>query len=132
MTERSDFQHLTKFGKKYFAQSLVVQAAPCRDQGQERGSKLGITASRKVGNAVMRNRAKRRLRAASDAVMSGQVRLDWDYVLVARTETISRPWLDLVADLRLALGKLRALPEGSHHDQQQNLQNGRQNGFMAD
>ena len=124
MKTRAEFQILTASPNKYFTPGLVIQAAPCRhkstpsmpvlspanDTAQEikiKG-KLGFTASRKVGNAVMRNRAKRRMRAASDIVMSGRVRQDWDFVLVARQATATRPWADLLADLEMGLRKLRA------------------------
>ena len=135
MKKRGDFQRLTASPSKYFTPSLVIQAAACRpnaiateanlalspnqvvpdtDQAKIRDTKiqgqLGFTASRKVGNAVMRNRAKRRMRAASDLVMSGRVREDWDFVLVARQATATRSWSELLADLELGLRKLRAFP----------------------
>lgn len=45
---------------------------------------MGFTASRKVGNAVLRNRAKRRLRALAREVIEAQGIAGWDYVLVGR------------------------------------------------
>jgi ribonuclease P protein component len=46
--------------------------------------RIGFTASRKLGNAVMRNRAKRRLRALAREVIPAQGIAGWDYVLVGR------------------------------------------------
>ena len=66
--------------------------------------RLGFTASKKIGNAVLRNRAKRRLRALAREALLPQARPGWDYVLVARpTETVSRAYADLMADLAEAL-----------------------------
>jgi ribonuclease P protein component len=64
---------------------------------------VGFTASRKVGGAVMRNRAKRRLRAAAAATLPLLAREGHDYVLVARTATLSRPFAELTRDLEKAL-----------------------------
>lgn len=67
-------------------------------------TRVGFTASKKIGNAVLRNRAKRRLRALAREVLVPEARPGWDYVLVARPEaTIARPYADLCADLRQAL-----------------------------
>jgi ribonuclease P protein component len=65
--------------------------------------RVGFTASRKVGNAVARNRAKRRLRAAAAALLPLHGRVGHDYVLVARTATLTRKFGDLLADLAGAL-----------------------------
>ena len=66
--------------------------------------RVGFTASKKVGNAVTRNRAKRRLRAAAREVIAVEGRPGWDYVLVGRPDaTAAAPWADLLADLRRAL-----------------------------
>ena len=65
--------------------------------------RVGFTASKKIGNAVVRNRAKRRLRAAAAAVLPLSGRAGSDYVLVARRDTVTRPFDSLVADLAEAL-----------------------------
>ena len=66
--------------------------------------RVGFTASKKIGNAVARNRAKRRLRAAAREVLAQAARPGWDYVLVARPEaTIARPFADLLRDIAEAL-----------------------------
>ncbi len=68
------------------------------------GVRVGFTASKKIGNAVLRNRAKRRLRSLAREVLAGLARPGWDYVLVARPEaTVSRPYADLRADLEQAV-----------------------------
>lgn len=76
--------------------------------------RVGFTASRKVGNAVARNRAKRRLRAAAAAVLPLHGRSGHDYVLVARTATLTRAFADLLDDLSGALGAAHARLDRSH------------------
>jgi ribonuclease P protein component len=62
-----------------------------------------VTASRKVGGAVLRNRAKRRLRAAAAATLPLSGRAGHDYVLIARIATLSRPFAELIGDLSNAV-----------------------------
>lgn len=70
-------------------------------------TRVGYTASKKVGNAVLRNRAKRRLRAVVRDVLATRDGGGSDYVLIARADkTIARPYADLCGDLEYALRKL--------------------------
>jgi ribonuclease P protein component len=69
--------------------------------------RVGYTASKKIGNAVVRNRAKRRLREVVRAVLPGAGQPGWDYVLVARPgATVSRDYALLLDDLRGALARV--------------------------
>jgi len=65
--------------------------------------RVGFTASKKIGNAVARNRAKRRLRAAAYQLLPLLGRGSHDYVLVARATTGDRPFQDLLSDIAKAL-----------------------------
>ena len=65
--------------------------------------RVGFTASKKVGNAVIRNRAKRRLRAAASQLLPLLGRDGHDYVLVARGTTVVRPFPALLSDITTAL-----------------------------
>jgi ribonuclease P protein component len=85
---------------------VLVQA---RDRKDERPSiRIGYTATRRIGGAVERNRAKRRLREAARLVAPGLARPGCDYVLIARGGAGSRPWPRLLDDVKTALIRLAA------------------------
>ena len=69
---------------------------------------MGLTVSKKVGNAVVRNRVKRRLRALARAVLPEAGIAGADHVLIGRAGGIERPFAELVADLKRALAKVAA------------------------
>ena len=101
---RSDFLRAAS-ARRQGAQGFLLQARR-RDDGSD-AVRVGFTCSKKIGNAVMRNRAKRRLRALSREVLATRARPGWDYVLVARPDaTISRGWPELCADLMQALARI--------------------------
>ncbi len=101
---RSDFLRLTASTLRRATPGFVLQTAP-RDTDTS-AMRIGFTASRKVGNAVARNRAKRRLRALADKVMAEAADPARDYVFIGRTETLTRDFALMEQDLRAALRKL--------------------------
>ena len=89
------------------APGLILQTLPRGDSDPTPAAlRVGFTASRKVGIAVTRNRARRRLKAAAAAVMPEHAAAGFDYVLIARGTTASRPYAELVGDLETALRRL--------------------------
>lgn len=93
--------------RKWVTPGLILQAAGSEAaQTAESGFRVGLTASRKVGTAVERNRARRRLRAAVTTVMPGRARPGHDYVVIARRATLKRPFDALVDDLATALDRV--------------------------
>ncbi len=68
--------------------------------------RVGFTATKKIGDAVTRNRAKRRLKEVARAVLPLYARQGCDYVLIARDATPTRPFAALIEDLKLALLKV--------------------------
>ena len=84
--------------------SLTLQA---RARGDAAPPRTGYTCSRKLGGAVQRNRAKRRLREAARLALAPEARPGWDYVLIGRPgATAARDFQALLSDLRAALAKV--------------------------
>ena len=112
--DRSDFQRLTGSRQKFAVPGLVLQvlpnATPALAGAHAEGRRVGFTASKKVGNAVQRNRAKR-LRAAARDVMASHSAVGHDYVLVARNDTASCSYSSLLANLEAALKRLKVWRE---------------------
>ena len=105
LTKRGDFLAAAK-ALRASTPSFTLQA---RERGDVGGPRFGFTCSKKVGNAVRRNRAKRRLREVARLVIEPEARAGCDYVLIGRPEaTAARPWDDLRADARRALAKVHA------------------------
>ncbi len=82
--------------------SMTLEACPSPEATPHQ-VRVGYTATRKLGGAVVRNRAKRRLRAAAAAVLPLYGREGNDYVLVARQGTLTKPFSGLLDDLTTAL-----------------------------
>lgn len=104
--------------RRAFVLQMAEQPAPRPDAAPIPPVRLGFTASRKIDNAVARNRAKRRLREAARAVMPDRVARGFDYVLVARAAVLTCPYADLLTDLASALAELakaqRRQPPANH------------------
>ncbi len=88
---------------------FVLQVAPLPADLVFPAIRVGFTVSRKVGNAVVRNRVRRRLREVARLVIPQVARADQDYVLVGRQGAIGRDFLALQAELQEALRRLKSL-----------------------
>ena len=107
LKKRSDFLRVRAAARRWAAPGLVLQAAPAVNTEEEQ-VRVGYTASRRIGNAVARNRAKRRLRAAVAHVIPASAQCGWDYVVIARAATLTRPFDALTGDLAAALARVGA------------------------
>src|SRR5262245_37715288 len=117
LKRRPDFLRVADGRRKWVAPGLILQALRQDDPKPSTGgiapARVGFTASAKVGKAVVRNRARRRLRAAAAAVLPLQAEPAHDYVLIARAGTLQRRFADLVADLEAGLKRLGLYREGA-------------------
>jgi len=108
LSRRADFLR-TAQARRQGTQGFLLQARP-RQPGEIEASdaiRVGFTCSKKLGNAVARNRAKRRLREIARMVLPAAGQRGWDYVLVGRPEaTALRDFAAMRADLVRALGQI--------------------------
>ena len=109
LRKRAEFVAIAKSGARGIAHSVTIQT---RKGGPEQTAiRLGFTATKKFGNAVARNRAKRRLRHAIRAVLAEKSIAPHDLVLIAREALPARDYQTLLQDLRYCLRKA-----GAYHD----------------
>ncbi|OYZ37059.1 MAG: ribonuclease P protein component [Alphaproteobacteria bacterium 16-39-46] len=101
LKRRFDFLNVAKEGRKAVMPSLIVQAI--LKKGDEAEVRVGFTATRKIGSAVVRNRARRRLRSTVDLIAKERSLKSGDYVLIARQITATAPFEVLMKDFRKAL-----------------------------
>ncbi len=108
LRKRAEFQAAAR-ARRQATETMVVQARRRPPDHAATGIRVGFTCSKKVGNAVARNRAKRRLREVARAVLPELGHDGWDYVLIGRRDTtVAAPFDTLLGDLRYALSKLHA------------------------
>lgn len=107
LKQRKDFLRLAH-AKRVHSTSFVLQA---RDRGDAQALRVGFTCSKKVGNAVARNRAKRRLREIARLILPQFGQIGHDYVLIGRANvTASTKFTALQDELSASLRKLQAKP----------------------
>ncbi|HVY97916.1 MAG TPA: ribonuclease P protein component [Dongiaceae bacterium] len=108
LKRRADFLRVAGARRKWAAPGLILQVSPQSEPDPRFPVRVGFTASRKVGNAVMRNRARRRLRAVAAELVGRHAKPGHDLVLIARTATCERPFEDLKRDLIQGLKRTKA------------------------
>ncbi len=128
LKRRAEFLQVAAANRKWVAPGLILQvrrqpepqtaeteaaAAPAVAEAiraepvRPKSIRVGFTASRKVGNAVRRNRARRRLRAVAEQVLPAHADAGHDFVLIARAATVDRAFPSLIGDLVAGLKRLK-------------------------
>lgn len=109
LKKRSDFVLLNQKGRKWVSQGLVIQALAHdeNDSSPAHKSRIGFTVTKRTDkSAVTRNRIKRRMRAAAAEVMGKHAKPGYDYNLIGRPATETRPYAQLVKDIKWCLRKM--------------------------
>jgi ribonuclease P protein component len=114
LKRRSDFLRIAASRCKLVTPGLILQAMIRK--GDSSGAsmeknmliRIGYTASKKVGGAVERNRARRRLRAVVAKIIPDHAKPGYDFILIARKGTLTRPFSELLEDLVKSLKRLDA------------------------
>jgi ribonuclease P protein component len=118
LKRRSEFLRI-RGGRRWSSPAFVIEmkareagkdaesaAASDTGAGSASPARFGFTATKKLGNAVVRNRIRRRLKEAVRIVAPGRAKDGCDYVVVARDAAASQPFADMERDLIAALGRL--------------------------
>lgn len=105
LKKRAEFLAVAATGRRWVSPAFVLQVGPRaadRSSAAQDYVGLGFTATKRLGNAVARNRAKRRLREASRLLLPDAAAAAHDYVLIARNEILTCTFQTLVRDLETA------------------------------
>lgn len=108
LRSRRDFLRV-RGGARWASDNFVLEAKP-RPDGETgiRGPRFGFTVTKKIGNAVVRNRIRRRLKEAVRDIAATKALPAFDYIIVARGPALSAVFCALVTDLSQALDKVHA------------------------
>lgn len=106
LTKRREFVRLAKEGRKAVASGLILQVAKTPADAQKDDiARIGFTVSGKVGNAVVRNRVRRRLKALAAELFPLCAIPGFDYVIIGRHAALKRPFSGIAKDLKYTLHK---------------------------
>ena len=111
MVRRSQYLRVAR-ARKYVASKGLILQFEIRDPNEGRNKhRVGFTVSKKVGNAVVRNRARRRLKSVVNDVLTSSEEQPLDLVLIGRASTLKRSYDELLDDFRFALKSARTRQE---------------------
>jgi ribonuclease P protein component len=105
---RRDFLSANAHAKKFITGTFILQMNPrAQDHPIDAQlSRFGFTVTKKMGNAVVRNRIKRRLREAIRETAGRHVRPGYDYIMISRHKALDCPYADLVRDMEFAFSRI--------------------------
>ncbi len=112
LTRATEFKRVRR-GKSYAHSLIVLVTLP----NEEKTVRVGVSASRSVGSAVDRNRAKRRIRSAVDAIFP-EIRPGWNIILLARKPLILAEFKEIKAALIWLLKEAGLLVEAKNEYQE--------------
>ncbi|WP_262693180.1 ribonuclease P protein component [Kordiimonas aquimaris] len=108
ITQRPEYLSVANTGRKWVTPSFILQAdhGTTHQSDDSTPAKVGFTVSKKVGNAVMRSKARRRLKEAARASFPEHAPNGWSFVLIGRNTAVHYPFKKMCADMTWALAKL--------------------------
>ena len=111
LVRRSEYLRVARARKYVVTKGLILQFETKDPKADGSASRVGYTVSKKVGNAVTRNRARRRLKSVVNDVLSSSIEQPLDLVLIGRADTLKRTYDELLEDFRFALKSVRTRHE---------------------
>lgn len=112
LKKRADFVDAKNKGESCFTKGILLQVnkiEPCDEV------MVGFTVTKKIGNAVIRNRVKRRFRALARDVLGKHANPAYSYVLISRRSTLERGFIELKKDLKYALRATKTYLDNSNN-----------------
>jgi ribonuclease P protein component len=106
LKKRGEFLATAARGRKFIASTLILQMLPRGDENTQDAPRFGFTVTKKMGNAVARNRIKRRLRAALRQIAGAHALAGHDYVIISRNKALDCPFAELVRDMEFAFSRI--------------------------
>lgn len=110
LTKRSEFLRAAK-GRRFHTALFTIQAV--ESEKPDARARFGLTVTSKAGNAVERNRMKRRLREALRLAAGAKARPASDYVIIGRREILNAPFQTLVRELDQSVERIKPIPPES-------------------
>ena len=111
MVKRSQYLRVARARKYVASKGLILKFEIKGPNVGGNRHRVGFTVSKKVGNAVVRNRARRRLKSVVNDVLTSSEERPLDLVLIGRVSTLKRSYDELLGDFRFALKSARTRQE---------------------